>query len=182
MRLMLTGRNIDVTLHLRQEVQRQLRKVERLLNDSAVSAQVVLSRERHRLLTDVTLHARGDKVLSGVGGGTSWPLSVKNAIEKIEQQAKRVKEKWVGRKRRGSGARLADAAPPARTAPPEAAPDVPRAVRSRYALRSMSLDEAAARFEGGTEPFVLYRDRVTTRTTLVFRRKDGQIGFLEPQG
>jgi hypothetical protein len=54
-------------------------------------------------------------------------------------------------------------------------------VRTRYAIRSMSLDEAAARFIAGDEAFVLFRDRVAGKVMMVFRRKDGQLGFLEPQ-
>src|SRR5512134_3926137 len=111
MRLMLTGRNVDITPPLRQQVTRQLSKLERVLNDNAVSAQIVLSRERHRLLTDITLHARGDNMLSGLGAGTSWPLSVKAAILKVEQQARRVKEKWTARKRRGGAGKLAAVMP-----------------------------------------------------------------------
>ena len=185
MRLMLTGRNVDITPPLRQQVARQLSKLERVLNDNAVSAQVVLSRERHRLLTDITLHARGDNMLSGLGAGTSWPLSVKEAILKVEQQARRVKEKWTARKRRGGARKLAAIAPAGSEAPApvaDLAPDVPNVVRTRYAMRSMSLDEAVERFASGADPFVLFRDRVTSRVTMVFRRRDGQLGFLEPQG
>jgi len=71
MRLMLTGRNVEISPALREMVERRLAKLERLLADSAVSAQVVLTRERHRHVTDVTLHARGDHVLSGLGAATS---------------------------------------------------------------------------------------------------------------
>jgi putative sigma-54 modulation protein len=182
MRLVLTGRNVEITPPVRQQVSRQLSRLERVLNDNAVSAQFVLYRERHRLITDLTLHARGDNMLSALGAGSTWPLSLKDAILKVEQQAKRVKEKWVARKRRGGAAKrtatLAPVAEPA--AAVEAPPDVPKVLRTRYPVRSMSLDEAADRFQGGDEPFVLFRDRVTGRVAIVFRRKDGQIGVLEP--
>jgi ribosomal subunit interface protein len=181
MRLVLTGRNLDIPAPLRQQVSRRLAKLERVLNDSAVSAQVVLAIERHRHLTDITLHARGDHVLHVVGTGTTWPLSIKDAAEKLGQRAQRVKEKWTTRKRRAPEARRG-APPPAPPPPAEPrAPDVPTALRTRYLTRSLSLDEAAGRLVGGEEPFVLYRDRVTGRVTLVFRRKDGQVGFFEPQ-
>jgi putative sigma-54 modulation protein len=184
MRLVLTGRSVEITYPVRQQVSRQLSRLERVLNDSAVSAQVVLYRQRHLLMTDVTLHARGDNMLSALGAGTTWPLSLKDAIAKVEQQARRVKEKWTERKRRGRAGRRTvslPATPESSPAPPaEAPPNVPRVVRTRYAVRSMSLDEAADRFQGGGEAFVLFRDRVTGRVAMVFRRTDGQIGVLEP--
>jgi putative sigma-54 modulation protein len=182
MRLVLTGRNVAITPPLREQVTKHLDKLERVLNDNAVSAQVVLTRERYRLLTDITLHARGDHMLSGVGAGTTWPLSVKNAVEKVEQQARRVKEKWTTRKRRGrSEKQLEPGVAADETAVVEAPLDVPNVLRTRYALQSMSLDEAAERFQSGAEPFVVYRDRVTGSVTIVFRRKDGRLGFFEPQ-
>ena len=55
MRLELTGRHLDITPALRRLVDAKLGKLERVLNDSAVSAQVVLAREKHRHLTEITL-------------------------------------------------------------------------------------------------------------------------------
>src|SRR2546430_12994739 len=102
MRLELTGRHIEITAVLRRLVDTKLAKLERLLNDSAVSAQAVLTREKHRHRADITLHARGEKFLHGVGNSGSWETSVTEAIDKITQQAQRVKGKWQERKRRGA--------------------------------------------------------------------------------
>src|SRR5262245_54954653 len=101
MRLELTGRHVDVTPPLRRLVDLKLAKLERLLNDSAVSAQAVLTREKYRLRTEITLHARGEKFLHGVGNAAAWEASVTQAIDKIAQQAHKVKGKWQERKRRG---------------------------------------------------------------------------------
>src|SRR5215467_4225962 len=101
MRLELTGRHVSITPALRRLVDSKLAKLERLLNDSAVSAQAVLTRERHRHRADITLHARGEKFLHGVGMTPNWETSVCEAIDKISQQAHKVKGKWQGRKRRG---------------------------------------------------------------------------------
>jgi len=183
MRLLLTGRNVAVTPALRQQVARQLDRLERVFPDLTVSAQVVLSRERHRHITDITLHARGEHLLTGQGQATTWPLSIKQATGRIEQQVQRLKGRWTARKRRGVG--VGEPAPELTAAPasaPEPAPNVPRVLRTRYVVRSMSLDEAAERFEALDDPFVLFRDRVAGKVTVVFRRKDGQLGFIEPLG
>ena len=76
MRLELTGRHVDITPALRRLVDTKLAKLERLLNDSAVSAQAVLTREKHRHRADITLHARGEKFLHGVGDSGSWETSL----------------------------------------------------------------------------------------------------------
>jgi putative sigma-54 modulation protein len=183
MRLLLTGRNVVITPALRQQVVRQLDKLERVFADLTVSAQVVLSRERHRHVTDITLHTRGEHLMTGAGQATTWPLSIKQATSRIEQQVQRLKGKWTARKRRPAGTRVPELElAEALVAAPEPAPDVPKVVRTRYVVRSMSLDEAALRFESLDDPFVLFRDRVAGKVTMVFRRKDGQLGFIEPQG
>src|SRR5881409_1769270 len=92
MRLELTGRHVDITPALRRLVDTKLARLERLLNDSAVSAQAVLTLEKRR---------RRAKFLHGVGNSATWEVSVGEAIDKIAQQAQKVKGKWQERKRRG---------------------------------------------------------------------------------
>ena len=101
MRLELTGRHVDITPNLRRLVTRKLSKLERLLNDRAVSAQAVLSREKHSVRADITLHARGERFLHGVGNSDAWEPSIGEAIEKIYQQAQRLKSKFTAAASKG---------------------------------------------------------------------------------
>jgi ribosomal subunit interface protein len=82
MRVDITGRHVDITPPLRQLIDRSLGKVERLLNDRAVSATVILTKEKYRHKTELVVHARGDHMLSGNGEGNGWPLSVRKAAAK----------------------------------------------------------------------------------------------------
>ena len=104
MRLEITGRHVDITAQLRQLINRRLSKLERLLNDNAISTQVILSKEKYRHRSEIIIHARGDNMLRGMGEGTSWQIAVRDAAAKIEQQAQTLKGKWKERKRRGSAA------------------------------------------------------------------------------
>jgi putative sigma-54 modulation protein len=180
MRLLLTGRHVQITPALRQQLARKLAKLERVLHDSAVSAQVVLTREKYRHVTDITLHARGDHMLSGVGNATTWAESMSEAIEKITLQAQRVKDRWQTRKRRAPGARaLPPAIPPAVEEAPAPA-ETDRVVRVRYAVRLHDLEAALDRLDRSPDPFVLFRNRATGRLALVYRRRDGRAAFIEP--
>ena len=53
-----------------------------MLNDSAISAQVILTKEKYRHRTEMIVHARGDPRLAGSGEGASWPLSLRQAAAK----------------------------------------------------------------------------------------------------
>ena len=69
MRLDITGRHVDITPPLRQLIDRRFAKLERLLNDSAVSATVILTKEKYRHMAEIVIHARGDHMLRGIGRG-----------------------------------------------------------------------------------------------------------------
>jgi putative sigma-54 modulation protein len=45
----------------------------------------------------------------------------------------------------------------------------------------MTLDEAALEMEGRREGVLVFRDSVTERVSVLFRRKDGNLGLIEPE-
>jgi putative sigma-54 modulation protein len=99
MRLLLTARHVEITPALRTLVDARLAKLERRFGDVLVSAQVVLEREKNRLVAEVTVHARGDHMLHGVGSTAGWGTSLTAAVQKVLQQAETMKGKWQVRKR-----------------------------------------------------------------------------------
>jgi ribosomal subunit interface protein len=112
MRLELTGRHVTITPLMRKAVERRLTRLARLLNDSIVSVQIVVTREKSRTHVDMTLHARGDHFLHGEATGRDLPTALGAATEKIEHQAQKLKSKWTERKRQGvSPSKGAAAAP-----------------------------------------------------------------------
>jgi putative sigma-54 modulation protein len=204
MRLALTGRHVDVTPSLRQLVTRRLSKLERLLNDSAVSTQVVLTAEKRHFNTEITVHARGDNFITGKGDGETWTQSVAAAVEKVMQQALKVKDKWVTRKRGApggkgivngraalppprltraalagvDGAAIANAGGDARA---EARATIIRVRPTKYAVKPMTLEDAAVRIENAREPFVVFRHAETERINILYHRPDGRLGLIDPE-
>jgi len=175
MRVDITGRHLDITPGLRQLIDKSLSRMERLLNDRAVSATVVLTKEKYRHKTEVVVHAKGDHILSGIGEGNTWPLSVRKAAAKIEHQARKLKSRWTEGKRQRKNNRavgVAAAAEPATTR---------RVVRAtRYAVKPMSIDDASERLDAVPETFVVFRNAETDAISVLFRRKDGNLGLIEP--
>jgi len=178
MRVVITGRHLDITPPLRQLIDRRLGRIERLLNDRALSATVILTKEKYRHRTELVVHARGDHLLSGNGEGNGWTLSVRKAVAKIEQQARKLKSRWTEakRKRDGTGASAAVALTP-RTGPVATRP----AVRTvRYPVKPMSVEDAALRLEAGNDTFVVFRNAETDAVGILYRRKDGNLALIEP--
>jgi putative sigma-54 modulation protein len=183
MRLDITGRHVEITPALRQLIERRLEKIERLLNDSVLSAKVILTLEKYRHRAEVIVHARGDHILRGLGEGNAWPLSLRQAGVKLEQQASKVKGKWTENKRSETGRRVPGGV---RAAEPAgvlgtAEPAPPRVVRAtRYAIKPMSIEDAALRLEGSAESFIVFRNADTDTVGILYRRKDGNLGLIEP--
>ncbi|MBE3071698.1 MAG: ribosome-associated translation inhibitor RaiA, partial [Acidobacteria bacterium] len=121
MRLVLTGRHVEITPALRALTGERLAKLDRVFSDGIVSAQVVLTLERHRHVVEITLHARGDHMLHGLGDTNAWETSLGDAVDKLTGQLQKIKGKWEQRKRRPrSTGRL-----PAPAGPPVAGEDAP---------------------------------------------------------
>jgi ribosome hibernation promoting factor len=178
MRLDITGRHVDITPDIRELIDKRLVRLGRLLNDSAISAQVILTKEKYRHRTEIVVHARGDRTLRGRGEGTGWPAALRQSSEKIEQQAQKVKGKWAERKRKGAGARTVDV--PANGDAVNAGP-VARIVRARrYPVKPMSVEDAALQVNADRESFVVFRNADTDAISILYRRKDGNLGLIEP--
>lgn len=176
MRLLITGRQLTVTPGLRQLLETKLEKVERLLNDNALSAQVVLNRQRHRHLTEIALHARGDHVLTGLGEGTTWPEAIAAAVDKVAQQAQKLKEKWGKRRRPSRSARDLEAVAAATPKPkPTPAPRI-----ARYPIKPMTIADAAQRLQRSDEAFLVFRNALDDALLIAYRRKDGRVALINP--
>ena len=181
MRLDITGRHVDVTPNLRQLITSRLKTLERVLNDAAVSAQVIVTKEKYRHKVEMVIHARGDHTLTGLGEGNSWPLAIRQAAQKIEQQAKKLKGKWDDRRRKGTARRTSRALNAAGADGGGVTAPATRIVRARnYAVKPMSVEDAALRLEAGPDTFIVFRNADDDALTILYRRKDGNLGLIEP--
>ena len=99
MTLTVTGKQVNITDGTREQVARKLRRITRRLNDSIVSVQCVLTVERQLAVCEMTLHARGDHMLHGIGRHTAMRGAIAAAVEKVEAQAQKLADKWKTRRK-----------------------------------------------------------------------------------
>jgi len=120
MTLTVTGKQVNITASTREQIARKLRRIGRRLNDSIVSVQCVLTVERQQAVCEMTLHARGDHMLHGIGRHTAMRGAIAAAFVKVEHQAQKLADKWKTRRKtrlpvtRPSRRAPAEAAAPAR--------------------------------------------------------------------
>ena len=175
MRLTLTGRHVEITPAISRLVEKKMARIARVLNERAVSGQVELWPEKFRHVVEVHVHARGGHMLKGRAVATSWDEAMSQAVDRLVQQGQRLKGKWQERTR--------EARPVKRTIPePAGAGRGRRVVRARrYPVKPMSVDEAARALPPAPDAFLVFRNVDTDAVSVVFRRKDGDIGLIEPK-
>jgi putative sigma-54 modulation protein len=174
MKIEFTGRQTEVPAEVRRLAERKLQKLGKLL-PAVTRAHVVLVADKHRQVAEVSVHSR-QLDLAAVEVTTNPRLSVAGAIDKLLRQALRQRTKRRPRK----GASSPRLATPAAAERAEAGS--PRVVRTRRAaLKPMTLDEAAFEMEGRSEGVLAFRDAATGRVGVLFRRRDGNLGLLEPE-
>jgi putative sigma-54 modulation protein len=187
MRLEITGRQIPITPAARRLVEQRIAHTVKLLQGSVMSTHVVLAKLRGRVRAEVTVHVSREHILHGEGAGSDVQAALTAATDKIEHQAEKLKGRWAGRKRResasrgeampGRGPSAVDGAS-ARTSEDRGR----RIIRARrYAVKPMSIEDAAAEIGDGSDAVIVFRNSSTDAVTVLFRRADGHLGLIEPE-
>ncbi len=175
MKLTITGRQVVVTPTIHGDITTKLARLDRVLHDGTVSAQCVIGRERESYVCELTVHARGDHMLHGVGRDARLPNAVAGAIERVSRQAQKLADRWKTRKRVGqSTGRRAARPEPGRKAGP-------RVVRARdYAVKPMTIEDAVLEFATVDRAFLVFREASSERIVVLYRRPDGRFGLIDP--
>jgi putative sigma-54 modulation protein len=183
MHIDIAGRHVEITRALRTYIEARLKKLEPLLEGDA-KAHVVLAIEKHRHLAEIQVKSR-TALLSGAKETEDLRASINEVVERLEGQARKHKEKLTGRKKRGAR-KLAvevEAPAPRRRAKPQPSAGVraPMLRSERYRLKPLSAEDAAMELEGSGGDLLVYRDARTYRVNVVYRRRDGNFGHVDPE-
>jgi putative sigma-54 modulation protein len=174
MKIEFTGRQTGIPDELRRLAERKLQKVGRLL-PAVTRAHVILAVDKRRQVAEVSVHSR-HMDLAAVEVSANPRLSVGGAIDKLVRQAQRQQ----ARRRERKGAATPRRAP-LLAAEREGDAAAPRVVRSRRAaVKPMTLEEAVIEMEDRADGALVFRDAATERVQVLFRRKDGNLGLIEP--
>jgi len=175
MQVHITGRQVAITPAIRKFAEEKLHKIEKLLG-GPIEAHVVLTVEKRRKHAEIQVKSRNAS-LSGAEETEDLYASIGDVVLKLEHQARKHKEKLTSRKKRG-GKRIEAAA----ELPETVARRTPRIFPSdRYRLKPLSAEDAAMELDSAGGDLLVYRDDQTYRVNVVYRRKDGNFGLVDPE-
>jgi len=179
MQITVTGKQLEVSDAMRRYAEQKLAKLERYFAKVS-SIDLVLSQERNRFVVEVTMLANGYLARAEEQGDDVYG-GVDRVMAKLESQLKRYKTKLIDRPRAGAAeAEEATEAPEA--AAGEAEPATGTIVRTkRFAIKPMSPEEAALEMELLGHDFFVFSNGETEQVNVLYRRKDGNYGLIEPE-
>lgn len=168
------GKNLDITPALKDYVEKRVKKVTKYFDKTGDIA-VILKVEKGRHQVEVTVPVDGI-LLRGEESTPDMYASIDQVMEKIEKQIEKHKTK-LAKKFRGGGFR-ADVA--STVSMPE--PEDDSIVRTkRFAVKPMDADEAILQMNMLNHDFFMFLNTESEQVNVVYRRKDGHFGLLEPE-
>src|SRR5687767_2828496 len=175
----ITGRHIEVTEPLRKFATDRLERLRGTIGE-ILEVHFILTVEKHqRHIAEVNIKTRHD-FHHGEEVSSDMYTSIAAVLDKIEKQILRSKGKSISRKRRSNGASVVASST---EEVEEAIGDkIPRIIRiHEVAAKPLSIDDAAVAVDDSQSGFLVFRNADTLRLNVVFKRTDGNIGWIEPE-
>lgn len=192
MQIKVTGKNLDVGDALRQHVETNIEGVVTKYFDHAIDANVTLSRQNHFYRVDISAHiGRGIDIQSHAEGNDPYG-ALEGALEKLEKRLRRNKRRLRDHhKNRNDMPELAagayyviaaetDEEPADDDNAPEGGHPVVVAEMTTQ-IATLSVSEAVMRLDLTDAPVLMFRNPVHEGVNVVYRRRDGNIGWIDPQ-
>jgi len=173
-----TGRHVEVSPAIRRHVEDHFKKLDHIFNgDTTLSTHVIIDVEKNRQIGEIVVNWR-DHTLTATDTNADMYMALTRAMAKIEKQALKLKKKIIDRKQ---GARSTASVAPEPDGVVEATPREPRIIPARrYVVKPMTAEEASLRLSEEQNQFLLFRDADTQRLGVIYKRKDGNYGLIEP--
>jgi putative sigma-54 modulation protein len=181
MRLQVKGRNVEVSDSIRRYAEEKLGRLERQLADPT-QVELELAIEQNPSIADdhvaeATIWTKGP-TLRARERSTAFEASIDQLVDKLERQVTRYRAKRSRREtaRRANGNVLDE--------PRFSAEQLERMIvkSKQFDLQPLTPEEATVELEMIGHDFFVFANNETGRTNVVYRRRDGGYGLIEPQG
>ncbi len=173
------GKNIDATPSLVDYAHKKLGKLDKHF-DQNTDVQVVLSVIREDHIVEVTVNLNG-MIIRGEESTGDMYASIDQVVDKLERQVKKYKTR-VKKQNRQNGFRSMNEKQAALEAEEKVEEDKPQVVRTkRFPLKPMTVEEAILQMDLLGHSFFFFVNADTDVTNVIYCRKDGNYGLIEPE-
>lgn len=180
MQFQVKGRNLEVSDAIRSYAEQKLAKLERQLNDPRVELELAVERNPSiaaNHVAEATIWTRGP-VLRAREASSDMRASIDQLVEKLERQVTRYRSQ--GRSRRRKAARANESADDVMPLVPDEAEPLIVKIK-QFTVNPMTPEDAVLQLELIGHDFFVFRSADSGEVNVVYRRRDGNYGLIEPQ-
>jgi len=180
MQFQVKGRNLEVSDAIRSYAEQKLAKLDRQLQDPRVELELAVERNPSiaaNHVAEATIWTNGP-VLRAREASSDMRASIDQLVEKLERQVTRYRKQGRSRRRKAARANgpLDDATP---VVADEAEPLIVKT--KQFTVNPMTPEDAVLQLELIGHDFFVFRSADSGDVTVVYRRRDGNYGLIEPQ-
>ncbi|MDQ3822118.1 MAG: ribosome-associated translation inhibitor RaiA [Actinomycetota bacterium] len=179
MRLQVKGKNVEVSESIRSYAERKLARLENKLA-APTQVELELAVERNASIAanhvaEATVWTKGPTLRAREASG-DMKASIDQLVEKLERQVIRYRDKRRRRSPRDDGALPMEAMPVTEEEPARRIVKV-----KQFAVKPMTAEEAVLQLELVGHDFFVFENADSGEVNVVYRRRDGDYGHIEPQ-
>jgi len=170
-----TARQESVTAEIKQACERRLKSLDKFL-ERALEVDLIFGAAKNRHFVEIHVKAKGAGLVVREEG-TEVLRALNSAFDTLERKIKKDKDKFREKKRRSGREILPE------ELPLPASESGRRIIRSNdVSLKPMTSEEAALLLDSSKKDIMVFRKFGSERWAVLYRRKDGQYGLIEPEG
>ena len=177
MELEFIARNIELTSQQRELAQKKFDRLAKYFN-AVQEARITVAQEKHRVTVEAFVRGKDFEVAAS-SETPEWATSLQDLVGKLEEQARRMKQRLTSRKRPREKA----ASWQVEVVEPESVRrGEPEVVETRHVpVLPMTVDEAALQLDGSKEDFIVFREAASDKVSVLYRRRDRSYGLVTPE-
>ena len=176
MKYNIIGKNIELTEALENAVIEKLSKLDKYFNDN-VEAQVTLVVEKLSHIIEITILFNGSVLRAEVEGKNMYSI-IDDAVNIIEKQINKFKNKLRTKHRNMGISEFSAGFLNEKDEKEEQSIRLDR--KKKFAIKPMDAEEAILQMELVGHNFFVYLDSETEDVNVVYKRKNGTYGLIEP--
>jgi len=185
MNITVYGKNIDVTPSLKEYAYEKMEKLRKYFQGESMEVHITMEVEKERHIVEVTAYVKG-LILRGEEETTDMYASLDGVIEKVERQIHkyktRIHNKMIERKQEFKEDYMEEREKMVQSKrEPEADEFEPQIVKTKtFAVKPMDVQEAVMQMDLIGHDFFVFSNADTSEVNVVYKRKDGNYGLIEP--
>lgn len=186
MRIQVSGKQIEIGQALRVHVEARINDAMEKYAHRPVEAQITFARDGSGYRCDALAHLSTGLTAQAAATAPEIYQAADQAVERLEKQLRRYKRRLTNHHKRGSAVTMTDV-PYFVISPDDDAGDVPTAdnpliiAEMKTPLAELSVSDAVMQMEMRAAPFLVFRNQREKRVNVIYRRQDGNIGWIDPR-